>query len=78
MTITYDLGHDLAYVRLGPPGPLVETVRVSDDVNVDVAPDGTVYGIELLHATVQLRGGDGGLLVVVDQARGARRTLPID
>jgi uncharacterized protein YuzE len=78
MMLTYDLGHDLAYVRLGTPGAHVETVRVSDDVHVDVAPDGTVYGIELLHATALLRGGDGGLLVVVDEARGERRSLPLE
>ena len=78
MTLTYDLAHDVAYIRLGVPGPQVKTVRVSDDVNVDVGPDGTVYGIELLHATAQLRGGDRGLLVIVDEARGERRELPLD
>ena len=78
MTLTYDLEHDVAYLRLGAPGPLVETVRVSDDVNVDLGPDGTVYGIELLHATAQLRGGDDGMLAVVDDRRGARWTLPLE
>jgi uncharacterized protein YuzE len=77
VTLTYDLAHDVAYVRLGVPGAQVRTVRVSDDVNVDLAADGTVYGIELLHAAVQLRG-DGGLLVLVDEARGERRTLPLE
>jgi uncharacterized protein YuzE len=78
VTLTYDLDHDVAYVRLGTPGSPVTTVRVGDDVNVDLGPDGTVYGVELLHATAQLRGGDGGLLVVVDEALGERRTLPFD
>ena len=32
----------------------VETVNVSDDLNVDLGPDGTVYGIELLNANEQL------------------------
>jgi uncharacterized protein YuzE len=78
VTLTYDLGHDVAYIRLGVPGPQVTTLRVSDDVNVDLGPDGMVYGIELLRATTQLRGGDGGLLVLVDEARGERRTLPFE
>ena len=78
MMLTYDLRHDLAYLRLGTPGTHVETVRMSDDVNVDVASDGTVYGIELLHATAQLRRDDDGLLVVVDEARGERRTLTLE
>jgi len=28
---------------------------VSDELNVDIAPDGSVYGIELLNANEQLR-----------------------
>jgi uncharacterized protein YuzE len=76
VTLTYDLGHDVAYIRLGAPGARVETIRLTDDVHVDLAADGTVYGIELLHATAQL-GGDAGLLVVLDEARGERRALPL-
>ena len=38
----------------------METIRVSDQVNVDIAPDGTVYGIELLNANEQLRAEDQG------------------
>jgi hypothetical protein len=39
-------------------------------MNVDVAPDGTIYGIELLNAYAQLAGEDGGVLIVIDEARG--------
>jgi uncharacterized protein YuzE len=77
MTLTYDLGHDVAYLRLAVPGPRVETRRLTDDVYVDVAPDGTVYGIELLHASAQLRAADAGMLVVADTARGVEHVLPL-
>ena len=43
----------------------VETIRVSDEMNVDIAPDGTVYGIELLNANAQLTAEDNGNLIVV-------------
>jgi uncharacterized protein YuzE len=76
VTLTYDLDHDVAYIRLGVPGGSVATVRVSDDVNVDLAADGTVYGIELLHAAVQL-GADAGRLVVLDEGHGERRTIAL-
>ena len=36
----------------------VETVHLCDELNVDIAPDGTVYGVELLHANQPLRGED--------------------
>ena len=32
-----------------------------------MAPDGTIYGIELLNANEHLRGGDDGRIVVVDE-----------
>jgi uncharacterized protein YuzE len=67
MRLTYDPLHNVAYIRLRDRRADVETIRVSDELNIDIAPDGTVYGIELLNANEQLNAGDGGRLVVVDQ-----------
>ena len=68
MRLTYDPRHNVAYLRFHDKTAQVETIRVSDELNVDIAPDGTVYGIELLNANDQLRAGDGGRLVVVNEA----------
>lgn len=65
MRLTYDPKHNVAYIRLRERAEQVETV-LSAELNIDIAPDGTVYGIELLNASVQLKGADGGRLVVVD------------
>jgi uncharacterized protein YuzE len=55
--LSYDPRRNIAYLRLREAGGVeVETVRLSDEVNIDIAPDGTVYGIELLNANAQLRG----------------------
>jgi hypothetical protein len=43
---------------------------------VDLAPDGTMYGFELLNANEQLQAGDDGALVVVTEALGERREGP--
>lgn len=48
----------------------METIRISEELNVDLAPDGTVYGIELLNANEQLVPGADGKLVVVNEERG--------
>ena len=77
MKLTYDRKHNIAYLRLRPKGTGVETVRVSEELNVDIAPDGTVYGIELLNANEQLRGSDGGQLVLVDEAEGREIAVPL-
>lgn len=54
MNLTYDPQYNIAYIRLRRPGAKVTTVPVSDELNVDLGPDGTVYGIELLNANQQL------------------------
>jgi uncharacterized protein YuzE len=63
MKLTFDRAHNIAYLRLRPRGAQVETIRVSDELNVDLAPDGSVYGIELLNANEQLRAADNGKLI---------------
>ena len=47
----------------------METLRIGDELNIDLAPDGTVYGIELLNANEQLALGADGKPVLVDEAR---------
>lgn len=37
---------------------------------VDMAPDGTIYGIELLNANEQFRREDAGRLIVVNESTG--------
>ena len=67
MRLTYDRSRNIAYLRLRPKGEQVETIRVSDELNVDIAPDGSVYGIELLNANEQLRAADNERLVLVGE-----------
>ena len=78
MQLSYDPRRNIAYLRLREAGGIeVETVRLSEEVNIDLAPDGTVYGIELLNANAQLRATDGGRLIVVDEASGRRVEVPL-
>ena len=39
-------------------------------MNIDLAPDGTVYGIELLNANEQLEKEDDGKLLIMNEATG--------
>jgi len=77
MKLTYDPRRNIAYLRLHEKTAAVETIRVSDELNVDLTPDGTVYGIELMNANEQLRAADEGALVVVNEALGDRREIPL-
>ena len=77
MKLTFDPRRNVAYLRLQQKSLEVETIRISEELNVDLAPDGTVYGVELLNANEQLQAGDEGTLVVVNEALGQRHEIPL-
>jgi uncharacterized protein YuzE len=70
MKITYDSRYNIAYIYLQEKTAQVETIQVSEEMNVDIAPDGTIYGIELLNANQQLGADEQGKLIVVNEALG--------
>jgi uncharacterized protein YuzE len=75
MIITYDPKHNIAYIRLREKTAQVETLRVSEDMNVDMAPDGTIFGIELLNAIEQL--AKENTLVFVNEQSHKRQELKL-
>jgi len=77
MKLTYDPRHNIAYIRLHPKAAQVKTVRISDELNVDLETDGKVYGIELLNANVQLTKEDGGQLVMLNEATGEQTKVKL-
>ena len=77
MKLTYDPRHNIAYIRLMEKTAGVETLQISEDLNIDIAPDGRVYGFELLNANEQLRAEDGGKLVVLNEAVGETEEIKL-
>jgi uncharacterized protein YuzE len=77
MKITYDPRYNIAYIRFSEKKDEVESIRLSDELVVDIAPDGTVYGIELLNANEQLQLEDMGDLIVINEATGEQTELPL-
>ncbi|MGE0057506.1 MAG: DUF2283 domain-containing protein [Dehalococcoidia bacterium] len=71
MKLSYDQRHNVAYLRLAEASAEVETIQVSDDLNVDIAPSGKIYGIELLNASEQLDDLFSGKLILENEATGA-------
>ena len=67
-----------AQPRLHPLRPKrgkVRTVQVSDELNVDLAADGSIYGIELLNANEQLAADDG--VIAENRASRTRRKISL-
>lgn len=75
--LTYDPRYNIAYLRFHEKTAEVETLRLSDELNVDIAPDSTVYGIEMLNANEQLRGEDNGNPVIVNEALAVHQEIPL-
>lgn len=77
MKLTYDAKANVAYIRLREKAGEVETIKVTDDFLIDLSPDGTVFGIELLNANDQLGRSDDGNVVIVDPTSGKETTLKV-
>jgi uncharacterized protein YuzE len=85
MRISVNRKLNVAYVHLqdspekGDSESPVETKRLSEDLLMDVGPDGTVYGLELLNANEQLRSADLAELEIenADSGETTRVSLPL-
>lgn len=77
MRFTYDPRYNIAYLRFQERPAETETIRISEELLVDMASDGTVYGIELLNANEQLWREDRGKFLIVNEATGERVELPL-
>ena len=77
MKFTYDPRYNIAYIRFQEKDAEVEAIRLSDELVVDIAPDGTIYGIELLNANEQVGREDAGELIVVNEATGKRAEVSL-
>ena len=74
MKLSYDPKYNVAYIRFREKLGQVTTIKISEDMNIDIAPDGTVYGVELLNANEQLTGDQGALIV---ESGGRRHKIPL-
>jgi uncharacterized protein YuzE len=70
MKITYDPKFNIAYIKLKEKEENVNSIKISEELIIDIAPDGSVYGIELLNANEQLNNVDKGKLVFINQLSG--------
>jgi uncharacterized protein YuzE len=77
MKISHDPTHNIAYIRLQEKVAQVLTLKISDELNVDIGPDGSVHGIELLNANEQLYKEDGGKLFLVNEATGEEEEISL-
>ena len=76
MEISYDKKYNIAYIKIQEKTSKVLTIILSDEVNIDISPDGKIYGIELLNAKDQLVSKDNELFFI-DIETGRKTKIPI-
>lgn len=70
MKISYDPRYNIAYLRLKEKREEVTTLHISESLNIDLAPGGTLYGIELLNANEQLLQYDANKFIIENESTG--------
>jgi hypothetical protein len=55
----------------------IDSVRISDELVVDMAPDGMLYGSELLNPNDQLRRDETKKLLIINEATGEQVEFPL-
>ena len=77
MRFSYDPRCNIAYIRFQRKSSEVESIKVSDELIVDTAPDGTIYGIELLNANKQLQRENRGKFLIINEETGEQVHVPL-
>jgi uncharacterized protein YuzE len=70
MKFTYDPRYNVGYIRFKNKKTDAESIKLSEELVIDLAPDGTVYGIELLNANDQMQRDDSGQFAVINEETG--------
>ena len=75
MQLSYDPRHNIAYLKFHEKTAEVESVRLNESLVLDLAPNGTIYGIELLNANEQLRGRGTDRFIFTNEATGQQAEI---
>lgn len=77
MKLTYDPRYNIAYIQLREKKQTVTSIKITEELVIDIAPDGNVYGIELLNAKKQLKDKKSLHLLFVNVATGEEKDLTL-
>ena len=76
--MSYDPRFNIAYIRFHERQGDVETIKISDELSIDLSADGMVYGLEFMNANEQLRRNEDGKVLIINEATGESSELPLD
>jgi uncharacterized protein YuzE len=79
MKFSYDPRYNIGYIKFQDKDKESDTqsIKLSEELIVDLAPDGTVYGIELLNANDQMQRDDTGEFLVINEQTGEHAQMKL-
>ena len=77
MKINYDLKCNVGYLTFKDKKEEVNSIKLSEDLIIDMAPDGTIYGIELLNVKEQIFGDNLKQLLLLNENTGKKQLIDI-
>jgi uncharacterized protein YuzE len=78
MNLTYDPRYNIAYISFREKAENeVQSLKISEELILDIAANGEIYGIELLNANEQLKTQSGLTLTYNNEATGETSELKL-
>jgi uncharacterized protein YuzE len=78
MEMTYGPRYNIAYISFRNKAEhQVQSLKISEEVILDISSDGEIYGIELLNANRQLKAQSGLTLKYINEATGEKSELKL-
>ena len=78
MNLTYDPRYNISYISFRDKAESeVQSLKISEEIILDIAANGEIYGIELLNANEQLKAQSGLTLTYNNEATGEKSELKL-
>lgn len=78
MKLSFNSKYNIAYLSFRKKIARVQTIKINDALNIDMTPDGTIYGIELLNANEQLKSAELNKFEIINELNGKKVDIPIN
>lgn len=77
MQVEYDIKYNIGYIKFKEKTDQVTSLKISEDLVVDMAANGSIYGIELLNLKEQLFANQVTELVLFNENTGSKKEVEI-
>lgn len=77
MQVEFDIKFNIGYIKFKDKPTKVTSLKISEDLVVDMAADGSIYGIELLNLKDQLFAGQVSELVLYNENSGNKKEIAL-